>query len=85
MKIFENVKIGYEIDFIDSDGKTQRGIVDSVNNKTFSVKVFKLNKSNKETYEIYGLKLIWFLSGKKTNRFHNYGKAIRIVNKWVEQ
>ena len=78
MKIFENVKIGYEIEFIDFDGKTQRGIVDSVNNKTFSVQVLKYNKSSKDWYS---LTLNWFLSGKKTNRFYNYGKAIKIVNK----
>jgi len=37
---------------------------------------------NKHKKEFYTSQMTWFLSGKKTNRFYNYGEALRIVNKW---
>ncbi len=82
MKTFEDVKIGYEIEFINSENKIERGIVDDVDCKKFTVEVLRYSKQDKSYYP---LKLAWFLSGKKTNKFYNYGEAIRIVNKWINK
>lgn len=78
MKNFKNVKKGYEIEFLNSEGKIQNALVTDVNNKKFSVEVIKYSEFKKE---YYSSKLTWFLSGKKTSRFYNYGDAKRIVNK----
>ena len=78
MKIFENVKLGYEIEFINSENKIERGIVNSLDDKKFTVEVLKYSNYNKNWYTS---KMNWYLSGKKTNRFYNYGNALRIVNK----
>ena len=79
MRAFENVKIGYEIEFINSENKMERGIVNGVDCKKFTVEVLRYSKQDKSYYP---LELTWFLSGKKTNRFYNYGAATKIVNKW---
>lgn len=78
MKIFQNVKKGYEIEFLNTKNQLERGLVNYVDNKKFSVEVLRYNKVKKEWYS---LKMTWFLSGKKTSRFHIYGDALRIINK----
>ncbi len=75
----KNVKKGYEIEFLNSEGKLQNALVTDVNNKMFTVEVVKYSEFKKE---FYSSKFTWFLSGKKTSRFYNYGDAKRIVNKW---
>ena len=80
MKIFENVKVGYEVEFLNTKGKVERALVNYVDDKKFSAEVLMYSKTNKECYS---LNMNWFLSGKKTNRFYNYGNALRIVNKWI--
>jgi len=76
---FKNVKKGYEIEFLNTEGKLQNALVTDVNNKTFTVEVVKYSELKKE---FYSSNFSWFLSGKKTSRFYNYGEAKRIVNKW---
>lgn len=80
MKIFENINISDEIEFINSNYQKELGIVNFVNEKKFTVSVLSYSKQNgfKE------LNLNFFKSGKKTNRFYNYGNATRIVNKWSD-
>ena len=82
MKIFENVKVGYEIEFSNSKGKTQTAIVTYVDKKQFSVEILQYNEFKNSLYD---LTLSWFLSGKKTSRFYNYGEATRIVHKWSQK
>jgi len=79
MRTFEKVKLGYEIEFIGSDDKIERGIVNGLDGKKFTVEVLKYSNYNKNWYTS---KMSWFLSGKKTSRFYNYGNALRIVNEW---
>ena len=79
MKLFENVKIGYEIEFLNSKGKTENAMVVDVDDKKFSIEVLNYCKFEKE---YHASKLSWFLSGKKTNRFYTYGDAKRVVTKW---
>ncbi len=80
MKKFENVKKGYEVQFVNSNGNIENALVNYVDNKKFSIEVLRYSEHKKE---YYSLKMSWFLSGKKTNRFFNYGNAIKIVNKWI--
>ena len=79
MKTFENVQLGHEIEFLNSDNKLQTALVNYVDDRKFSVEVLKYNKLKKE---FYSMELSFYLSGKKTNRYYNYGSATRIVNKW---
>ena len=78
MTIFKNVKIGNEIEFLNSDNKIETALVKSVSDKKFTIKVLRFSKAKNSFYE---LEMSFFLSGKKTNRYYNYGNAIRIVNK----
>jgi len=80
MKIFENVKKGYEVEFLNSDNKLETALVSYVDDKKFTIEVLRYSNFKKE---YYSLKMSWFLSGKKTNRFYNYGNANRIVNRWI--
>ena len=74
-----DVKKGYEIEFINEDNRVETALVNYVGDKKFSVKVFRRNEAEKKWCE---KELTWFLSGKKTNRFYNWGNALRVVNKW---
>ncbi len=79
MTKFKDVKKGYEIEFIDSNKQKTTALVSNVDEKTFSVETWYFIESEKE----WDIKtLYWFKSGKKVNRFHNWGNAIKIVNKW---
>jgi len=78
MTIFKNVKIGNEIEFLNSDNKIETALVKSVSDKKFTIKALRFSKAKNSFYE---LEMSFFLSGKKTNRYYNYGNAIRIVNK----
>ena len=80
MKIFENVKVGYEIEFLNSDNKTETALVKSVNNKKFTISSLRFSEHSNSYYD---LEMSFFLSGKKTNRYYTYGNAIKIINKWV--
>ena len=79
MTTFKNVKIGNEIEFLNSDNKTETALVKSVSDKKFTIKVLRFSKAKNSFYD---LEMSFFLSGKKTNRHYNYGNAIKIVNKW---
>ncbi len=77
MKKFENVQVGNEVEFINTDKQVDRGRVSEVTDKTFSVVVLKLDSSKNEWYDF---KMTWTKNGKKTNRFYIWGDALRIVN-----
>ena len=77
METFKNVKKGYEVEFLNDKKMLERALVSYVDDKKFSVKVLRYSNHKKEWYE---LELNWFLSGKRTSRYHNYGEALRIVN-----
>lgn len=79
MKIFENVKKGYEVEFLNEKKMFERALVNYVDDKKFSVKVLRYSNHKKEWKD---LKFTWFLSGKKTNRYYNYGAALRVVNNY---
>ncbi len=78
MKRFQNVKKGYEVEFLNSENKLETALVNYVDDKKFTIEVIRYSNFKKEWYS---LQFSWFLSGKKTSRFHNYGNAYRIVNK----
>ena len=59
MKIFENVKKGYEVEFLNSDNKLETGLVSYVDDKKFIIEVLRYSNFEKEYYT---LKMSWFLS-----------------------
>jgi len=79
MKKFEEIKKGYEVEFINSEGKLENGLVTYLDNKIFGVQTTKYSELKKE---FYSMNYKWYLSGKKTSRYYNYGEVKRIVNKW---
>lgn len=80
MKTFENVNIGDEVEFINSDNKKQLAIVNFVDSKKFMILVLSYSKNNGYSEKNHS----FYKSGKKTSRFYNYGNATRIVNKWFD-
>lgn len=76
---FKEVKKGWEVQFVDSNKKILTALVTSVEEKTFYVETLYFVESTKnwETKKMY-----WYKSGKNVNRFHNWGNAIKVVNKW---
>jgi len=78
MKTFENVQVGDEVEFLNSNGKLETALVSHVDNKRFSVKVLRYAEYSNKWHD---KSMHWFISGKKTSRFYNYGCAKRIVNK----
>lgn len=75
MKIFKDIQVGDEIEFINSDSKIERATVCYVDDKKFSVSVLRKKRNGNNAW--YTSKLSWYLSGKKTNRHYTYGNALR--------
>ena len=82
MTTFKNIKIGDEVEFLNSSNQLETSLVNYIDDKKFSVDVLRYNKFKNEWY--YTTLAFYLKSGKKTNRFYNYGDATRIVNKWSE-
>ncbi len=78
-KKFENVEINQIVTF-EENGMIDSGVVDNVQEKTFTLRVIS-SWNNNGIIEIYDRYLNFFKSGIKTNRFYTYGNAIEITGR----
>jgi len=78
MKLFEKATKGTEIEFINEDGKKERALIDSINDKTFTIKVLR----NSASQGWYNKEIEFYLSGKKKHHRYTHGNAIKLVCDW---
>ena len=81
MKLFDNVQVEDEIEFIDFRGNKVLALVHYADDRLFRVKNLEYQSWNNSWRDaVYS----FYLSGKPTNRNYNYGPATRLVNRWSQ-
>lgn len=78
---FENVKLGDEITFINSDKKIQSALVSNVDDNKFTISTISIFKNpSTKSIEIRNVLISFFKTGTKTHHRYVCGNAIDIIN-----
>jgi len=76
MKTFENIQIGNEVTFINSDNKQEIGVVTKLDNRKFTIRTAYVWKDHNGVNHISDKFFSFYKSGIKTHSHYNYGNAI---------
>lgn len=76
LRAFENIQIGNEVEFVNSEGLIQTAIVSQVNKNTFSLDVIMCWKDENNVLKIYSLVHNFLKTGTKSHSHYTYGNAI---------
>lgn len=75
MRAFENVKLGNEVGFINSDNMVETGIVSYVDDKKFSITAI-IVENMEGVISVRDFKYNFFKTGTKSHSHYTYGNAI---------